>query len=106
MFDHTPTRVTLKTEVMQQAVTRAGRPIGIESDKHCYVPKAGMTREERNTVKKQAENSYDAVAKVFGKDISTAIENADVEEAHRIWRLVAEMWLYLRKTSVVPKDPA
>ena len=39
VFDHTPIKVTLCTEVMQQEVTRAGRPIGIDTDKHCYRPK-------------------------------------------------------------------
>ena len=32
MFDRAPISVTLSTEVMQQDVTRAGRPIGIVTD--------------------------------------------------------------------------
>lgn len=105
VFDHTPIAVTLSTEVMQQDVMRAGRPIGIVSDKHCYALKEGMSRYERDARKKQAEHSYKAVAKVFEKNFNEAIDRENVEDAHRIWCLVAEMWLYLAQETNEGQGP-
>jgi hypothetical protein len=94
LFDHTPIRVRLSISAMTQKVWRAGRPIGIEVDKVIFGT-AGKKPEEKRKLQHEAAQSFQRIWGLYKPAFENALESGNIDEAHRIWCLGCELWLYL-----------
>ena len=94
LFDHTPIRVRLSIRAMTQLVQRPGRPIGIDADKFRY-QKNAKSPAEREQIAKEAAADFDIIWKHFKPGFDKAIDDEDIDEAHKVWCLGCELWLYL-----------
>ena len=93
IFDHMAVQITLSLPRMQQQVQRAGRPIGLNVDAHAYRMHPAMAKERKQELERAAEESYMRVWKIFEPAFQEAEERGNVDEVHRLWCLVAELWL-------------
>ena len=103
--DHTPLKLTLDIASMNQTVMRAGRPIGLKTELHCYKPRPNDDPKRKEELRRKAEDSYAAITKVFQGAFTKALAVKDVQEAHRLWCLMAEMWLYLSQEAGGEEGP-
>ena len=94
-WDHTPLKLTLDIQAMTQTVLRADRPIGIKTELHYYRPPPGASADRKKQLEESAAKGYQAVAKVYQQAFDEAIRPSDVQEAHSLWCLMAELFLYL-----------
>ena len=79
---------------MTQKVWRAGRPIGIEVDNVIFGT-AGKKPEEKRKLQHKAAQNFQRIWGLYKPAFENALESGNIDEAHRIWWLGCELWLYL-----------
>ena len=82
---------------VNQKVMRAGRPIGITLEQHRFAPGSKETAEDKTLREARADASFCKLWHCVGRDFDTALARSDVDEAHRIWCRICELWLYFNQ---------
>ena len=95
--DHVAIKITLEKQRFQTKVLRAGRPVGINVDKHIYSPSKGASKAKRKELQAGAGESFGSIWNYVQKDFQQALEQGDVDEGHRLWSLACELWLFLTR---------
>ena len=95
--DHVGIAVKLEGTRIQQKVVRAGRPIGINLQKHKFKSGEHDTQRERERMQKEANDSFRRIWTAAQYDFEDALTRRDANETHRIWCRVCELWLYFNQ---------
>ena len=95
--DHVGIAVRLKGARVQQKVLRTGRPIGITLDNHRFAPKEKESPTDRCDREHKANASFLRLWRSVEGDFNEALTAMNVNELHRIWCRVCELWLYFNQ---------
>ena len=88
-FDHVPIALTLNEERFSDEIETASMPAAL-----VLRSLTGMTQAERNKALKEESEWFTMVWQWYQHDFQVAIQDKNVDEAHRIWCLAAEQFLW------------